>query len=147
MRDAPASMREQELDELRQRLCALVAERLTGEIGAWDHVRVGERYESRGYGLAFDAAGEQESVAVAARMQEAMYEPVRGTWVRIRVTVGAHARPNVQFDYDERPAGTVFDDEAFAEELARHPRDLPRIPDWWQAAVGYSHGQGRIVSS
>jgi len=76
------------------------------------------------------------------RLRELMYDeaPFRGAWYTAVMTITRTGQFNTEFDYDTKPA---FDyeqeDEGYAKDFERFPRNEESTPAWLQAIV-QAHG-------
>lgn len=68
-----------------------------------------------------------------ADLQEAMFEPGKGTWLSMRCVIDPPGEFHFSFNYDEP---VEFDghqeilDSSWVREFKRHPRPWALIPDW-----------------
>jgi hypothetical protein len=93
-------------------------------------------------------------------LREALARPDRGAWLSANLTVDTAGAFAFSYDYDRRPywntSGSPYDppadgtriapdDDAFAADLARHPRDPELVPEWYPTAPAAT-GSGVIAA-
>ncbi|WP_146795215.1 hypothetical protein [Agrococcus baldri] len=73
----------------------------------------------------------------AKQLRELMYEPGKGTWYTMSMTLQPQGSADTAFDYDSEPdfSPAPIDDAAFASDLQRFPRDADHTPDWLRAKL------------
>lgn len=70
----------------------------------------------------------------AKQLRELMYEPEKGTWFTMTMTLHPHGSADTAFDYEGEPdfGAAPVDDVAFVTDFQRFPRKPEHTPDWLQ---------------
>ncbi|CAM3969255.1 hypothetical protein [Janibacter anophelis] len=84
-----------------------------------------------------------QATFAAGDLDEAMYEPGKGTWFSMECWVLPSGEYHFTFNYDQ-PA--TFGDrepveESWINDLRRHPRDWDKIPDWHLVKQRYTEDE------
>lgn len=81
----------------------------------------------------------RETAPLAADLQEAMYQPGKGTWFSLTCRIQPGGSYGFEFNHDQPvdfTGGQQPLPESWAEELRRHPRPPELVPDWVPAEGG-----------
>ncbi|GAA4687044.1 hypothetical protein GCM10025780_37470 [Frondihabitans cladoniiphilus] len=147
---APTPPTEPTWPELQSEMAAAVA-RVLGDEGwaegtlFWAEVDsvASERLETvDATGVAREHDVPESIDALGRRLRDAMTDPDKGAWFSMTLTLASGGSFTSRFNYDRRvydnPAspfapgqlGDVPDDDAYARDLARHPRSPRYVPLW-----------------
>ncbi len=134
-----------DLGVLMERVCAIVAARLTASVSQvmLSYAAAGSVRRSRVVGYDQDgavvpsaplSASEEQLITV---LRESAYEPGRGTWWSMRLEVRSDGNFTARFNFDNRPdfGADRIDPRDFADDDARFPRAGAHRPAWYEAEI------------
>lgn len=84
------------------------------------------------------ALAPRPATKAAKLLRELMYEPGKGTWFTMTMTLHPQGSADTAFDYNSEPdfAPVPISDSAFVSDLKRFPRDAEHTPNWLRNMLG-----------